>query len=92
MRTSQEGYPENKKTWMQLETTEFFTYKHLFVSHIYPQIPDCILSPLPENIEMKCMPYYLMESAAERTGKNLKIVDFPLPDGKPYLRTFQIVN
>jgi len=92
MRTSQEGYPENKKTWMQLETTEFFTDKHLFVSHIYPKVPDCPLSPLPENIEMKCMPYYLMESASKRTEKELKIIDFPLPDGKAYLRTFQIVN
>jgi len=39
-----------------------------------------------------CIESYFVEQAAIRTDKSLEVIDFPLPDGTPFLRTYRVIN
>ena len=85
---------EFKKSMKPLESITTLEKNNLFIVYVYPEIPDCSISPLPNKFEShyKCAQFYLVESAAERNNKQLEIIDFPLPDDTPYIRTFRMIG
>jgi len=72
----------------------YLSEEFLFVMYTYPEMPNCSEVPVPseKNFGYKCAQAFLIESAAERNNKSLEIIDFPLPDGNPYLRSFRFLD
>jgi len=72
----------------------YLSEEFLFVMYTYPEMPNCSEVPVPseKHFGYKCAQAFLIESAAERNNKSLEIIDFPLPDGNPYLRSFRFLD
>lgn len=86
--------PKEKESMTKLESLNLLNEKYLFVTNIYPIAPQCSKYPLNQAYQdqYRCAQIYFIQSAADRNNKHVKIVDFPLPDGTPFLRAYRFVN
>lgn len=92
-----DSFKENMRTLEQyslLYNRNYLSEEFLFVMYTYPEMPNCSELPVPSEKQFgfKCAQAFLIESAAERNNRSLEIIDFPLPDGNPYLRSFRFLD
>ena len=81
---------ETKQSMVPMESLGLLSNQYLFTVYVFPEIPKC--SQYPVSTEYVCSQIYFVESAANRNNKKVEIVDFPLPDGTPYLRTLRFID
>jgi hypothetical protein len=83
-----------EKNMVKLESLNLLDTKYAFLLYLYPKEPDCSkgYDPHPVALAPVCADAYFVESAANRNHLNLDKIDFPLPDGTPYLRVLRFVN
>lgn len=83
-----------KQNMVKLESLNLLDTKYAFLLYLYPNEPDCGKMNDVNTITSApvCADTYFVESAANRNHLNLEKVDFPLPDGTPYLRVLRFMN
>jgi 4-amino-4-deoxy-L-arabinose transferase-like glycosyltransferase len=85
---------KTKRTLPVLESKGLLNKKYLFIISVYPFEPPCSTLPVSHLYDMghNCAWLYFVESAAIRNNKTLEKIDFPFPDGTPFLRTLRFVD
>lgn len=88
-------YNENvKKNMKTAESLGMVDKKYMFVIYTFPQIEKCDDGVVTNAVvrSNQCAEYYFVESAAVRNNLKIKISEFTLPDGTPYLRGLQFIE